>query len=125
MEDNVYFQGHPPATPWGNCLPGFCHKSSLIILSTSGEGWAWRQTEFFVSPHGKENKSTETTLCVPLLSTLECPVPLLSPLPALESAPGPGVAGPVGSEPEFPRDKALIHQLSPDMAAPSRFLEGQ
>lgn len=56
---------------------------------------------------------------------MECPVPLPQSLPAWEGFPGPGVVGSDGSELEFPRDKALIHQLSPDIAAPSGFLGGQ
>lgn len=75
-----------------------------------------------MSSTANENKAAGTTLCMPLLSTVECPVPLLLSLPAWEGPPGPDVAGPVGREPEFPRDKALIHRLSPYIATPSRFL---
>lgn len=51
-------------------------------------------------------------LSTPLLSPMECPVPLLLPLPAWERA-------------GIPHNKALIHWVDSDMAAPSRFLGGQ
>lgn len=126
VKDEAYFQARPPAKLWGNSLAEVCHQSGLILSCISGEwGGGAGGSESFVSSVERENRSRKTTLYMPFLSTMEYPVPLPPSLLAWKGPPGPGVAGPVGSKLEFPRDKALIHQLSPDIAAPSRFLGGQ